>query len=270
MAKTKEQINREDLTYSMLRKVIIRADFTPMLDLDAMVSDINSKEWFQGKFNNFERRLLQVKNDDPKGRNLDEAKVMEGQVVKRFDDCNIVPERNVSLDISSEFVVLEIRCDEKYTTIDDYLELMTNIVHHIFSKDAYVKLERIAIRKTDGMEFEDGGKADEVFEYFDQKVVEDGDQFRLRSYTDSFLYGKRSVLVHYNKTVRVTNGNPTLLIFLLDVDAFLDRSFIENRRPDREEIWSIFYERLNKTCFDLFKLGVKEKFLNDNLKKKND
>lgn len=267
MTKTKEQIKREDLTYSMLRKVIIRADFTPMLDLDAMVTDINSKEWFQGKFNNFERRLYQVRNDDPKVRNLGEAKELEGQVVKRFDDCNIAPERNVSLDIGNEFAVLEIRCDDKYTKLDDYLELMTDVVHHIISKDEYVKLERIAIRKTDGMEFEDGGQADEVFEYFDQKVVQEGDQFRLRSYTDSFLYGKRSVLVHYNRTVRVTDGDPVLLMFLLDVDAFLDRSFIKNRRPDREEIRTILYERLNKTCFDLFKLGVKEKFLNDNLKK---
>ena len=171
------------------------------------------------------------------------------------------------MDIGNEFAVLEIRCDDKYTKIDDYLDLMTDVVHHIISKDEYVKLERIAIRKTDGMEFEDGGQADEVFEYFDQKVVQEGDQFRLRSYTDSFLYGKRSVLVHYNRTVRVTDGDPVLLMFLLDVDAFLDRSFIKNRRPDREEIRTILYERLNKTCFDLFKLGVKEKFLNDNLKK---
>lgn len=73
--------------------------------------------------------------------------------------------------------------------------------------------------------------------------------------------------MHYNRTVRVIDGDPVLLMFLLDVDAFLDRSFIENRRPDREEIRTIFFEKLNKTCFELFKLGVKEKFLNDNLKK---
>ena len=41
MAKTKDEILRTDLTYSMLRRVIMRADFKPMLDLESMVSEIN-------------------------------------------------------------------------------------------------------------------------------------------------------------------------------------------------------------------------------------
>ena len=61
MAKKKEDIKRTDLNNSMLKRVIIRADFTPMLDLESIVSDINRQEWFKNKFNNYEKRLLAVK-----------------------------------------------------------------------------------------------------------------------------------------------------------------------------------------------------------------
>lgn len=268
MAKTKEQIERTDLTYSMLRRVIMRADFTPMLDLEAMVSEINRQDWFRNKFNNYEKRLLQVKSDTNKKDDdeVDDKKQLEGLVVKRFDDCNIAPERNVTLDIASNFVTIDIRCDEAYTRIDDYLSLMTDIVSFIISNDDYVKLERIAIRKTDGNEFESGAQADEVFEYFDQNVEEDGDRFTLRTYTDSFIYAKRQVQVHYNKTLRILSNTPKPFVFVLDIDSFLDRAHIDNRRPGREEVWDIFFNRLNKTCFDMFKRGVKESFLNSILK----
>lgn len=270
MAKTKDQIERTDLTYSMLRRVIIRADFTPMLDLESMVAEINRKEWFHNMFNNYERRLLQVKNDT---NNIDEddgKNKIEGQVVKRFDDCNIAPERNVTLDIGSNFVTIDIRCDEAYTKIDAYIELMTNILSFIVSNDNYVKMERLAIRKTDGMEFESGDLADAVFEYFDQNIEEEGDSFSLRTYTDSFLYAKRQIFVHYNRTVRIISGAPKPFVFVLDIDSFLDRNHIENRRPNKEELWDVFFNKLNETCFDLFKRGVKEQFLNSILKEQNE
>ena len=73
MAKTKDEILRTDLTYSMLRRVIMRADFKPMLDLESMVSEINRQEWFHNKFNNYERRLLQIKDDvKKKGEEVEE------------------------------------------------------------------------------------------------------------------------------------------------------------------------------------------------------
>ena len=268
MTKTKEEIQRTELTYSMLRRVIMRADFTPMLNLESMVSEINRQEWFQNKFNNYEKRLLQVKNESNKndGEDEDEKKQLEGLVVKRFDDCNIEPERNVTLDIASNFVTIDIRCDEEYTKIDDYLELMTDIVSFIINNDNYVKLERIAIRKTNGNEFGSGAQADEVFEYFDQNIEEEGDRFTLRTYTDSFIYSKRQVQVHYNRTLRILSNTPKPFVFVLDIDSFLDRAHIENRRPGKEAVHDIFFNKLNETCFELFKRGVKESFLNSILK----
>lgn len=262
MAKKKEDIKRTDLNNSMLKRVIIRADFTPMLNLEAIVSDINQQEWFKSKFNNYEKRLLTVK----KGNEKDDENALDGEVVKRFDDCNIAPEKDVTLDIGSNFVVMEIKCDEKYDKINKYLELFVDILGHIISNDDYVKLERIAIRKTDGMESIDGNKADEVFEYFDQQIEEEEDRFTSRVYTDSFVYSKKEVSVIYNRTVRVIVDTPPLFVFVLDIDTYLNRELLRNRRPNNEELWNLFYDRLNEASFELFKRGVKETYLNSILK----
>lgn len=262
MAKAKKDIERDDLSNSMLRKVIVRADFTPMLDLEAVVSDINRQEWFMGNFNNYEKKLLTIRRESPR----DNEYSLDGEVIKRFSDCNVEPERNVTLDIGSNVIVMEIKCDEDYDKIDKYLNLFVRTLEHIIVIDGYVKLERIAIRKTDGMESIDGGKADEVFEYFDQQIGDTGDKFTYRTYTDSFINGEFEVFVNYNRTVRVISGDPTMFIFVLDIDTYLDRDNIANRRPNTEELWGLFYERLNKASFELFKRGVKESYLNSILK----
>ncbi len=266
MAKKKEDIKRTDLNNSMLKRVIIRADFTPMLDLESIVSDINRQEWFKNKFNNYEKRLLAVKKWNEK----EDDNALDGEVVKRFDDCNIGPEKNVTLDIGSNFVIMEIKCDEKYDEINEYLKLFVTTLGHIITHDDYVKLERIAIRKTDGMESIDGNKADEVFEYFDQQIEDEGDRFTFRTYTDSFVFSKKEVSVNYNRTVRVIADTPPLFVFVLDIDTYLNREQIASRRPNNDELWQMFYDRLNETSFELFKRGVKETYLNSIMKEQHE
>ena len=266
--KTKDEIVRTDIKYSMLQRIIIRADFTSMLDLDATVSDINRQGWFKNKFSNYEQLLLKPVNEDkPRKDNTEEIKE---QYIKRFSDCNIAPEKGVILDIANNFMTIDIRCDEHYTTIDDYLSLAVDIISHIISVDSYVRLERIAIRKTDGMETIGGEKADEVFEYFSQGVTKDDEEFSYRTYTDSFTHKENNVKTHFNRTVRVIKGEKPKFIFILDIDAFLDRELLENRRPGRDELWDVFYKRINDTTFELFKRGVKEEFLNSILINQND
>ena len=66
----KEDIKREDLNYSMLRRVIIRADFTSMLNTGRIVDALNEQDWFKGAFNNYSRlrytETPQPQETDPK------------------------------------------------------------------------------------------------------------------------------------------------------------------------------------------------------------
>ena len=137
MATTKDEIEREDLVYSMLRQVIIRADFTSMLDTDKIVLSLDDQDWFKGSFNNYSRLQL-VDNRKQKGKE-DETE-RPRRFVRRFDDCNITPERRVTLDITDESLCMDIQCDKHYTIINEYLSLFIRILDFIISNDNYVKL----------------------------------------------------------------------------------------------------------------------------------
>lgn len=244
----------------------MRADFTPMLDLERTVSEMNKEDWFKGTFENYEKKLLEIVPDESLPNDNDD---LDGRTVKRFDHCTIVPEKNVTLDISSKFVTILINCDNKYDKIDKYLDLFINVLDYIKENDDYVKFTRLAIRKTDGMEFSSGDDADKVFEYFDQGVAEAlKDALINRSYIDSFIYKERQIKVNYNRTVRIVNGK---FVFVLDIDTYVDPELIgDNKRPTKADLNDIFYEKLNNSSFELYKRGVKLEYLISIMKKDGD
>lgn len=264
--KSKDDIEREDLDYSMLRQVIIRADFSSMLNTDRIIAGLNDQEWFQGSFKNYSRlKFIDSPKEDDGFR--DE---WSPRFIRRFDDCTIGAERKVTLDITDESVCMVIQCDDKYVSIDDYLDLVIKTLNYIISNDQYVKMQRFGIRKFDGDEFANPEGADIVFEYFDQRIMvrEKGDKYWQRSYTDNFIYGKTGAKVNYTRTVKITPTEEERYVFILDIDTYLDEELIKNERPSEEEMKKVFYDDLNESSFDLFKRGVKFNFLLSKLKLK--
>lgn len=268
----KDKIKRDQLSYSMLRRVIIRADFTSMLDTDKIVSllnedEIDGKKWFGDVFSNYSK--LQILSGRTRGKDISTDEEQQ-QFVRRFNDCNVNderPERNVTFDITDQSVCVDIICDEKYTRIDSYLQLAVDVLEFIIKRDKYVKLTRLAIRKYDGQTFPSSKEADKVFEYFDQNIMDySSDAYWQRSYTDNFLYGKTNVKVNYTRTVKISEKENEQFVFVLDIDTFLDSDMIENSRPGKDELYDVFFNRLNDASFELFKRGVKLDFLKSKLK----
>lgn len=265
MELTKDKIGRKDLNYSMLRRVIIRADFTSMLNTGRMVDILNIQEWFKDAFNNYSRLKYA---DTPQPQETDPKEEWEPRFIRRFDDCKLGPEKSITLDITNESVCMDIQCDDKYESIDPYLKLVADTLNLIIENDPYVKMRRLAIRKIDGDSFATSEEADRVFEYFDQRITDlKKDSFWQRTYTDYFIYGKTGVKVNYSRTVKITPKEGELFVFILDIDTFLDADMIENVRPSGKELRDILFERLNEASFDLFKRGVKLEFLKSKLRK---
>jgi len=268
----KEKIKRDQLSYSMLRRVIIRADFTSMLDTDKIVSLLNEdvveeKKWFGDVFNNYAKLQLIVDDKRVKDATAEEPAKL---YVRRFNDCNVTadrPERNVTFDITDQSVCVDIICDDKYTKIDAYLQLVVDTLDFIIQHDKYVKLTRIAIRKYDAQAFANGEDADNVFEYFDQGITDSvSDAYWQRTYTDNFIYGKTKVKTNYTRTLKITDKENERFVFVLDIDTFLDSDMIENPRPPKDDLKRILFERINEASFELFKRGVKLEFLKSKLK----
>lgn len=268
----KDKIQRDQLSYSMLRRVIIRADFTSMLDTEKIVSllnedEIEGRKWFGEVFNNYSK--LQLLSDGTRSKDVSSDEDQK-QFVRRFNDCNVTderPEKNVTFDITDQSVCVDIICDDKYTRIDSYLQLVVDTLDFIIKHDKYVKLSRLAIRKFDGQSFPTSKEADGVFEYFDQNIMDySSDAYWQRSYTDNFIYGKTNVKVNYTRIVKISEKENEKFVFVLDIDTFLDSDMIEVLRPGKDELHNVFFNRLNDASFELFKRGVKLEFLKSKLK----
>lgn len=260
----KEEIKRKDLHCSLLKRVIIRADIFPMLKLEDSVSEISHQEWFKGRFESMDKFTAAINSFDA-SRTSPLANT-PGTEVRRFFDCTIEPKQELSLDISDEFICMDIKCNEHYDSLDSYIDLMSKVIGQTIHDDAYVKLKRLAIRKIDGLVLSNADEANTVFEYFDQGIMTKDEGMRKRLYNDYFYSNMKKVNVNYSRQVKIGNKKEEKFIFTMDTDVYAMPKELDNLRPGVEELKDILSNRINETAFDIFKRGVKETFLNKYLK----
>ena len=260
----KEEINRKNLRCSLLKRVIIRADITAMMKLEDSVSSISRQEWFKGLFDSMDK-FISVPS--PRVTNITSPVAnSQGTEVRRFFECTIEPRQELVLDISDEFLCLDIKCNEHYESLDPYIDLMAKVIGQVIHDDNYVKLKRLAIRKIDGLILANANEANRVFEYFDQGIMEDGEGMRKRLYNDYFYSNNKKVGVNYSRQLKIGDNEASRFIFTIDTDVYARSNDLENVRPGVEELSVILSNRINETAFDIFKRGIKESFLNDNLR----
>ena len=259
----KEDIRREDLHCSLLKRVIIRADISAMMKLEDSLSNITSQEWFKGLFMSMEKFNATSPIVPDRTNSVSES---IGAEVRRFFDCTIEPRQNLVFDISDEFICLDIKCDDRYERLDTYIDLFARVLGQVIHDDGYVKLKRLAIRKIDGLVLSNANEANRVFEYFDQRIMERSEGMRRRLYNDCFYSNKNKVNVNYSRQVKIGDTDASRFVFAMDTDVYVSSKELDNLRPDTTEIKLILSDRINATAFDVFKRGVKEDFLNENLR----
>lgn len=261
----KEDIQRKDLRCSLLKRVIIRADISPMMKLGDVVSSISNQNWFMGLFESMDKFLAVVNPGIPE--RTSSVADSPGSEVRRFFDCTLEPKQELTLDISDKFICLDIKCNEHYDSLDSYISLMANVIGQVIHEDNYVKLNRLAIRKIDGLVLSNAHEANKIFEYFDQGIMIEGEEgMRKRLYNDYFYSNKNKVGINFSRQVKIGDTEASRFIFTMDTDVYALRRDLEDLRPKAEEIKEILTNRINETAFDVFKRGVKEEFLNNNLR----
>ena len=260
---TKDDIKRQQLKNHFLKRIIIRFDFTTIVNLQEVLNQIVPLILAPSRlFGSFDQ-VSEVKNEMYDNNRAKEKEDIDRPVIYRFSDCLIKPIQNVSLDLARDFLCLDIRCDEKYTVIDPYLELMTEIASAIFKIDFFVQLRRVGIRKINGVDEIDPKDADSIFEYFSQSLSwRERDEMIQRQYTDNMLCHSLPAYLIYSRIVRRVPGS-TNLRFTLDMDCYKDETFLE-KRPEKCWIGSVL-TAMNDKLFDLFKMGIKLEYFNQNL-----
>lgn len=267
---SKEVYTRENFRSSLLRQIIIRADYSSLTDLNGFIMKLKSLEWFQNLFAGY--RLIRSNNINlqisPKAieERFIPLEVNETGNIHRFFDYKIGAVQKTIMDISPTFICFTIECDNKYDTIDSYIESIVNIIATLREYDSYVQIERLAIRKVDGKDYESLDEAYETFEVMESLgdgIIDNVGPIK-KVYTDSFISKEANIKVNFTRGLeRFNNGT---IRCILDMDGFVDSSLMSpDEIKSKENIESLLKDKINNELFKLFKASVTENFLSKGL-----
>lgn len=261
----KSNIERQPLKNNFLKRVIIRFDFTSIVNMQSVLDNIVAYlQSLKESFGSFDQMTAPQEEIEKYGGLGNGDNKEDRPFIYRFSDCQIEPKQDVTLDFARNYLCMDIRCNGQYYLIDSYLNIMKALASIIIDSDRFVRLERIGIRKIDGIDAIDPSDANNVFEYFSQKLAwGDSDRMKARQYTDYMICDDLPAYVNYSRIVRVIPGENKLLRFTLDIDCYKDSKILE-KRPDNNTI-ATYLDSMNKKLFDLFIMGIKLEYLNQNL-----
>ena len=146
MAKTK--FTRENVSSSILKKVIIRVDyqgFSGVDDTDKFITNLKTVwgEYFQ-KYVITQNRNFNI-NFGKEGMTNFDTEIIR---IHRFSDCRIGTSQAL-MDITGKFASIDVTCISPYEGSDGYLDCMARYIKLLKDYDPFVELTRIGIRKFD-------------------------------------------------------------------------------------------------------------------------
>ena len=267
----KSEYNRYSLNENLLRKILIRIDYTGVTSIDNWIESIKI-DFIKDYFDRYIRRLhnnarvdLSNLGDISKSLSIPITEIVR-EPIHTFTESRF-PEREdkVQLDITSFYTVVSIDCIN-YKNIDLYLEFTTKLITGLLSSDTYIQIKRIGIRKIGGTEFDNNEEIYKVYEenQFLCQLIDDHDiEIANREYTDRFLKKDPDVKINYSRLCRVVNiqGKPKMQV-ILDIDGYVDDSIIlKNHYRFPDNLNSVLSININNYLFELFKKSVQEEYL---------
>lgn len=257
----KVDCTRDIFKSSLLKQVIIRADYSYITDLNRFITELKSwsKDFFSGyriiRTNSIDLRIDSIAISN---RQIP-VDIKETENIHRFYDSQIIPKQDTTIDISSNFICITIDCDENYGKIDPYLDYISEVMEKLKSYDSYVQFNRLAIRKIDGSDFDNLDKAYEIFEKingFEDSIIENVKKVK-QSYTDIFISENANLKINLTRSIEhFPSGN---VRYVLDTDGYIDSVTDLSKKDD----YLSLFNNINNELFRIFKINVTETFLNN-------
>ena len=269
----KSKYTRNNFHSSLLKQIIIRVDFSNITDLNKFILTIKSTDWIRECFQSY--RTIQANNFNmnlsPKvfEDKVIPLSVIETATIHRFYECKIEPvQSDVTLDITDTFISITIHCNDTYKSINPYIDCISNIVGELFTYDPFTQIQRVAIRKIDGQDFENEDAVYEVFEKdksANSTLIEGHARLIKKSYTDAYLDTHANIKINLSRSMEVLLENKYR--YVLDIDGYIDTSLnILNNCRDKQGIQDILQFRINEHLFCIFKDNVTKGYLDSGIK----
>lgn len=261
MAKTK--FTRENVSSSILKKVIIRVDyqgFSGVDDTDKFITNLKTVwgEYFQ-KYVITQNRNFNI-NFGKEGMTNFDTEIIR---IHRFSDCRIGTSQAL-MDITGKFAYIDITCVSPYEGSDHYLDCMAHYIKILKDYDPFVELTRIGIRKFDYIFKPTASELDNILETNVWRIYQDiphlipekkeyKDYIRLES-------GTQINLARIIEKVKIGDTEQYRLTF--DADAYRQNEGLDNSHMRNTDINKQLLKDINNPLFDFFIKTFKEEFIN--------
>lgn len=268
----KSKYDRYSLTHNLLRKVILRIDFSGLTNITPIIEEFKGHELAKlfGAYRVAIHRNLTVEMDklDPSTDTLPVSEIVN-EPIHLFYDYQ-PSEDNVELHMTTNYIAMKIEC-RSYKNIDPYKDLLIKLIKKILAYDTFTQIKRIGIRKIAGYESESKEK---VFEIFERRLFSNDMQLLnginiYNEYVDRYVIENKScpLCIVYKRLLRVVK-NPQMEVHqyqaILDIDGFVNEQALRayNVSSSIEMIETIIDE-LNNQMFLSFRHTVTEQYLNN-------
>lgn len=261
-----ETYTRKNIYSKMLKSVIIRCDYAEITNLKGFVDLI--KPLLRPYFG----MMLPIEHSqyefslNAKKESLCSPPIATETRKNFYRFLNYIPsDIDVKLDVSSEFICIDINCDKIYQGSEIFTDIFCKLVATLRKFDSYALINRIGIRKIDLQTLSDGEK---IEDYFNENYIvgakwNDGLYKNLSTMTDLFVDGD----VAFNITQRIDRNGPEKRERLIyDVDSYITGECIEQCLPETEastgEKLKVFLnDTMQEKMFKFFLNVVSESYL---------
>ena len=270
--KLMKKYTRDNIYSEMLKTVIIRLDFTGVINIAPFVDFIKRTPIIESNFEAFDeiaQRQLNVSfvPKDIEDGGLPVAKAQD-RTIYRFSKWKHVNNSDAILDIDNSSITIGVDCGTKYNGSKGYSDVIIKLMCELKKYDQYISLKRLGVRKIDAKVINEGEKIEDFFN--DKFVVLDSwrqSQKDMSSLTDLLhIDDVRFNVVQRIERLKDEKENRYLIRAFYDVDSYIETNVLRNINDEQLEYY--LNVKMQEKMFEMFVNVASAKYLESCKKEK--
>lgn len=262
-----KKYTRDNIYSEMLKTVIIRLDFSGVINIGPFVEKIKQSEKIKSKFDLFnEIAQRQINVDfvpiDIENGGLPITKA-QNNTVYRFSKWRPVNSSDAILDIDNSSMTLSVDCGTNhYKGSTEYSTFMIELIEELQNHDQYISFNRLGVRKIDIQVLNDG---EQINDYFNEKFTVSNSwglcpPKDMATLTELLrIDDVRFNIIQRIETLKIKEEKHLRLIF--DVDSYIYNDVDALRDKNCEQIGSYLKVKMQDKMFDMFVKVASESYL---------
>ena len=262
--KLMKKYTRDNIYSEMLKTVIIRLDFSGVINIGPFVDSIKKEPVIASNFGAFDeiaQRQLNVSfvPKDVEDGGLPIAKAQD-KTIYRFSKWKSIDNSDAILDIDNSSITIAVDCGTNYKGSKSYSDVIINLMCELKKFDQYTSFRRLGVRKIDAKVIKEG---ENIQDFFNNNFIvscswghESNDMSTL---TDLFHIDD----VKFNVVQRIErfkdqNGISRIRLFY-DVDSYVETNVL--RSIDNIQIEHYLNVKMQDKMFEMFVNVASDKYL---------